>query len=125
LVLNYSSTFTNMTAGNTSNTPSRSAAIGAEDNGSGNQFDGLMWDARVYNRFLSDTECDILFAQAGSDDIYEGLVHRFPLDEGAPGVAVGTAANVLRDISDPSLTQQAAVGGPTWEIPSVARRRSA
>lgn len=125
LVVNYSATFTNMTAGNTSNTPSRSVAIGSEDNGAGSNFDGKMWDLRAYNRFLSDVECDILFAQRGQDDILEGLVHRFPLDEGAPGTAIGTGANLVKDVVSPVLTQQAAVGGPTWTTPNNLLRRSA
>jgi len=114
-----------MTAGNTSNTASRSASIGAEENGVGQEYDGKIWDARVYNRFLSDVECDILFAQCGQDDILEGLVHRFPLDEGAPGTAIGTGANLVKDVVSPVLTQQAAVGGPTWETPNNLLRRSA
>lgn len=117
-------TLGNMTPGNTSNTASRSASIAAEEDGSSSFFVGRIWDARVYDRFLSDNECDIIFALRGRDSIVDGLKHRFPLDEGATGVAVGTAANILKDVARPPLTQQAAVDGPTWAAPAVERRRA-
>ena len=118
-------TLGSMTAGNTSDTASRNASIAAEENGSGSFFVGRIWDARFYNRFLSNSECDTVFTRRGSDGIFNGLVHRFMLDEGAPGVAIGATANTVKDSIAPVLTQQVVNDSPTWDESTLVRRRAA
>jgi len=45
-------------------------------------------DVRAYNRVLSAEEHETIYACRGSDGIVDGLVGRWPLNEGPPGVNV-------------------------------------
>lgn len=45
-------------------------------------------DFRYYNRVLSDAEIETIYACRGTDGIVDGLIHRWPMDEKAPGVSV-------------------------------------
>ena len=121
----WSGSLGSMTAGNTSNTASRNAAIGAEDNGSGSFVDGKIWDVRLYDRYLSDVECDAIFATRGADDILEGLQHRFMLNQFAPGAVIGTTVGLLGDCAVRNLKQQSAIGSPTGAEQGALLRRSA
>ena len=121
----WSGSLGSMTAGNTSNTASRNASIGAEDNGSGSFVDGKIWDVRLYDRYLSDVECDAIFATRGADDILEGLQHRFMLNQFAPGAVIGTTVGLLGDCAVRNLKQQSAIGSPTGAEQGALLRRSA
>ncbi len=58
------------------------------------QFDGIISDARLYDRALSAAEMQTVHAVRGRDGIVDGLLHRYLLNEGAPGVAaVGAGLN--------------------------------
>ena len=61
------------------------------------QFDGKVGDARIYDRALSTAEMETIFALRGRDNIVDGLLHRYLLNEGPVGVSsVGAGSN--RDI---------------------------
>lgn len=108
----------NLTAGfgdtSTSDTPSRSAAVGSEEDGSNDFFDGLIADARVYSRGLILAELEAIVACRGLDGIADGLQHRFLFDEKAPGAAAGGAAGDVVDVGPRQRTQVVAIGGPLY-----------
>ena len=56
--------------------------------GGARALDGYIEDVRVYNRILSAGEISTIFACKGHDEIIIGLIGRWPLREGAPGVMV-------------------------------------
>ena len=61
-------------------------------------FNGLIFDARIYNRALSPSEVKTLYESRGSDNIVNGLVGRWLMNEGTDG-AVAAGANSVIDIS--------------------------
>lgn len=60
-------------------------AIGGRMDGT-QVIDGTMFDPRIYNRALSAEEMQTVHAARGHDGIVDGLVSRWLLNEGAPGV---------------------------------------
>jgi Concanavalin A-like lectin/glucanases superfamily len=69
---------------NSSNTASLGAALGGRSDGVGT-MNGLLEGCRVYNRALSAQEIGNLFQARGGDGNVFGLVHRWQLQDGAPG----------------------------------------
>lgn len=70
--------------GNTDNTASLGAALGGRSDGIGT-LNGLLEGCRVYTRALSAQEISNLFNARGGDGNVVGLVHRWQLQNGAPG----------------------------------------
>lgn len=64
-------------------------AIGTRET-SGQEWDGYIDDIRVYNRRLTANEIATIYACRGSDCIYDGLVNRWQMNEGAEGTTVGS-----------------------------------
>jgi hypothetical protein len=60
----------------------------------GDGLNGVLDDVRVYNRILTDNEVATIYACKGVDRIYDGLVNRWLLNEGADGVAMSGAGSV-------------------------------
>jgi hypothetical protein len=83
-------------------------------------FDGLLDDVRIYNRILSAAEISALFAQHGGDDVREGLVTRYKMDEGYPGQ---TASGTVYD--DTANNDATATASPTYAESTIMRRRAA
>lgn len=83
-------------------------------------FDGLIDDARVYNRALSDAEMETVFATKGLDGIVDGIVSRWTMNEQAPAVAAVAAGSVkdLRAANDGDPTNS-----PVYGTGIVGRRR--
>lgn len=86
----FNNTFGSATS---SNTVSKSGAIGGNPYGDAPQFTGSMEDVRCYGRVLGPHEIQTLFAARGADGIVVGLEARYPLREKVSG-AVILAANV-------------------------------
>lgn len=66
-------------AAQTAATNSKCGCIGAEDDASGEFFDGFIEDARLYQRLLSAAEVATIYATRGADSIVWGLALRYPL----------------------------------------------
>jgi len=60
---------------------------------------GEIEDVRIYNRVLTAEEVETIYACQGTDDIWTGLLDRWPLNEGSSGATVTGAGSVL-DVSD-------------------------
>jgi hypothetical protein len=61
------------------------------------ELDGFVEDCRIYDRALSSSEVATLFASRGMDSNVHGLLHRWGLNEGPPGVAA-TGAGSVKDL---------------------------
>lgn len=112
-------------AGNSSDTNTKNAAIGSEDNGASNFFDGRIEDARIYTRALSADEIATVFAAQGTDSIVDGLQARYPLYEASPGTTA-PAGSPVKDVSDSKFngsTGSASTRPIYREILTIRRRR--
>lgn len=58
---------------------------------------GNMEDMRIYNRILSPQEVSTIYAARGVDGIVSGLLHRYPLDDRAPGATAAGAVDVTNN----------------------------
>ena len=72
----------------TINTDNREVRIASNSQRSNREWDGLIDDARVYNRGLSGAEISTIYASEGTDGIFSGLVSRHLLNELANGLTV-------------------------------------
>lgn len=61
-------------------------------------YDGDLEDIRIYDRELSLAEVQTIFAVRGVDGIVDGLLHRWLLNEQAPG-AGASGAGVIKDLT--------------------------
>ena len=86
--------FTNMTAGNSSNTNCNLSSIGAREDGGNNWWNGTIEDVRIYDRALGPAEIATIYATYGKDIITTNLQARWPLNDGGPGSAVNQAADI-------------------------------
>ena len=85
-------------------------------------FDGTIDDLRVYGRVLGATEIQNISTQRGGDDVYETLIHEYPMDEGAPGVTA-TGAGTVKDATGTNDCTPTA--SPVYAEAMVSRRRRA
>lgn len=76
-------------AAQTANTNSQSASIGCRANSTQGP-NALIEDFRLYNRRLGPGEVSTIFAAKGKDAILDGLLHRYPLNDGAPSNLVAS-----------------------------------
>lgn len=83
-------------------------------------FDGLIDDARIYDRVLSAEEMATIFARRGSDEIVYGLVSRWKMLEGYPTQVV-SGAGVVKDHA--GANNGTPVNSPTWEESVITGRR--
>lgn len=90
--------FTNMTAGNTSNTASSVGRFGSGEAGTNNRWLGSLEDIRVYNRALGPDEIATIYSAKGHDGIVSQLVARYPLVDLPVGATAG--AGQIADVSD-------------------------
>ena len=79
--------------GNSSNTASLGAALGASSDGTGT-LNGRLEGCRIYQRALSSAEIENIFNARGRDGNVFGMIHRWQLTNGAPGSNVDTATAV-------------------------------
>ena len=75
----------NLTAGNSDNTDGKVMALGSEDDGLSEFFDGRLEDARQYDRVLSADEIQTIYECEGVDGIAFGLQQRYELQSGFEG----------------------------------------
>lgn len=83
-----------MTAGNTSNTNSNKARIGANPNAATERFDGLIEDVRLYQKFIGPDEAMTIYSELGRDNIVSSLAMRYPLLELGGGEILTGAVNI-------------------------------
>ena len=57
-------------------------------------FDGLIDDARLYDRGLSPAEIQTIYTTGGPDGIVDGLLFRLTFQEAAPGATVVTPVDI-------------------------------
>ncbi len=79
---------TGSTAGNTSNTNAKCAAIAATSTGASAFPTVALEDLRIYGRALGADELKTITASRGKDGIWNGCHLRYMLNEGGPGSAV-------------------------------------
>lgn len=84
--------------------------------GSSENIDGRLDDFRIYNRILSAAEILTIYSCRGRDNIYEGLIHRWVMNEGAPGTAVSSVIDLTGNLNG------TAVGNPTYAASSLRCR---
>ncbi len=85
---------------------------------------GLLDDARIYNSALSAAEIKTIYSAAqtaGHDGIVNGLVARYTLSEGAPGVAA-SGAGVIKDVG-PNKFDGTPVNSPIWAPSQLSFRK--
>ena len=58
-------------------------------------YNGSEADIRIYNKTLSDNECEILYYSRGNDNITGSLVARYILNEGADGSSASGASSII------------------------------
>ena len=113
----------NVTAGNTSNTLSKTGSIGSANDNLAEFINGRIEDLRIYSRVLSDNEVQTIFECQGVDGIVFGLESRWEMQSGPDGATVNQIS-----ASDSAQQQDDAFvfnGTPTYR-PSIAptfRRR--
>lgn len=71
--------------------------FGTQSDGSG-AFNGKQWDFRMYNRTLSTAERAIIYYSRGNDNIVDGLLGRWLMNEKPDGTAA-SGSNTVIDIS--------------------------
>ena len=59
------------------------------------EWDGLLDDVRIYDRTLSPAELLTMYTERGVDGIVNGLLHRWRMDELAPGVAATIVDSII------------------------------
>lgn len=70
--------------------------LGAVDSGTNiREWDGLLDDIRVYTRALSLAELQTIFQLRGVDQIVNGLLWRWRMDELSPGTAATIAGSII------------------------------
>ena len=109
------------TAGSTSNTPSKSAAIGADASLTSNFFEGLIEDVRLYTRILTVNEAATLYATLGKDVIVQNLANRYPLNEGPDGTIPSGNGSII-DIG-PAPYNATPANGPFFAPGITTQRR--
>jgi len=83
------------------------------------------YDVRIYNRVLSAAEIQTMFNARGADGICDGMLHRWKLDELAPGATLGTNGAKDEGSSQIPFTTGAATATYVYNAPIVGRRRVA
>jgi hypothetical protein len=112
---------TNVVSGDSANagTPGTATTAFSWDKGT-NYFYGALMDFRWYSRVLSDDEIQAIYAMRGTDDILQGLLHRWPMTGGADGTSV-TGTGAVRDwVGELHATP---ANTPTWEIDNPLKWR--
>ncbi len=79
----------------TENTDTLSVGIGVREGGAGQQgINGLIDDFRLYNGVLGPAVIATIYAARGGDIMNEGLLHRYMLNDYAPGTGLGFGNSV-------------------------------
>lgn len=67
---------------------------GGKDTGSGDSWDGIVEDVRIYSRILSLDEITTLYNSRGIDSILNGIVFRYPFSEESDGSSFSIAHDI-------------------------------
>lgn len=59
-----------------------------------NYFRGIIEDVRIYDRWISDNEIESIYHLKGVDDIFDGLIHRWILNNGDENTIASEAGSV-------------------------------
>lgn len=100
--------------------------LGVNSNGPGHTsqdqgYQGYLQDARIYNRALTQGEITTIYSLKGLDNITNGLVARWRLDEGISGSTVTTST--VKDSSASRFATWSVGGTPTYVYPGACRIR--
>ena len=74
-------------------TQNGSVMIGSTPGGSGQAWNGIIDDIRVYDRVLSANEIQTIYGARGQDGIVDGLTLWYPMNEGAEGTTPSACIN--------------------------------
>lgn len=86
-------------SGATVNTTATAGTLAIGTRGTGAGANATMEDVRMYNRVLSVAEIETIYACRGSDNIWNGLVGYWPLNEQASGVTLAIVGQV-KDLTE-------------------------
>jgi len=96
--------------------------LGHTTDATGQYFNGLLEDVRIYDRVLSENECMTIYSCKGTDNIKYGLLHRWTFTEGSiDTVAVDTTGSI-KDWGVNSLNMTP-VNNPTFKGTRLKYRR--
>ncbi len=85
------------------------------------ELNGFVDDCRIYKRGLSLAEVQTIHAARGHDDIIDGLLHRWLLNEGAPGTGASGSGSI-KDLSIGAVNGTAA-SSPVYRASGLSFRR--
>lgn len=77
------------------------------------EFDGFIDDVRIYDRALTPAEVLTIYTLLGRDRIFNGLIHRWRMVEGSPGVAA-SGVGTTKDSGSGQFNGEP-INSPTWE----------
>jgi len=96
----------------------------ANRTGASNNSDVILDDIRIYNRVLSTSEIETIYAARGVDGIVEGLLVRLQFEEDAPGQAAPAGSGgVIDSAEDPGHGDFDQHFSPTYADGVVRTRR--
>lgn len=104
--------------GTLTNQPGMVVGRGIQETGT-TSFNGIIYDLRLYNVYLSNAELNAIYYGQGSDDIYRGLQYWYKTLDIPPGGVF----SVLKDWSDSKLDLPASNNPVGVENPIGYRRR--
>ena len=86
------------------------------------ELDGFVEDCRIYKRALSLPEVQTIYAARGHDGIIDGLLHRWLLNEGAPGTAA-TGTGSIKDLT--GAVNGTPASSPSYRVSELSFSRRA
>ncbi len=95
-------------------------SIGGTGAASGNH---IQEDMRWYNRELSDEEILTIANSRGIDGIVDGLIARWPQNEGTIGSTVPTAADTVKDVGPDAIHGTIQLSNPVYAEGELRTRR--
>jgi hypothetical protein len=86
---------TQVATGTTNASPPQTGTLTIGDRtGSGQPINAIVWDFRMYDRILSIGEIGEIIELRGSDDILNGLIHWYPMDDFRQGATLSGAGTI-------------------------------
>ncbi len=73
--------------------------IGHTTDATGEYFNGLLEDVRIYDRPLTEAECAIIYGCRGTDGITYGLLHRWRLNDGPLDTTASDSSGFIKDLA--------------------------
>lgn len=83
--------------GQTGSPGSATLELGHTTDATGQYFNGLLEDLRIYDRVLSENECATIYSCKGTDNITYGLLHRWTFTEGTIDTTTADTTGLIKD----------------------------